>query len=766
MNTSRSCLRITVFLLASVLALISCDPSGTRAVSELKILPKPLSLERMEGYFTLDQGTLISAPEELHSTAGLFADQIKAIVSIEPAVSVQGKGISLKLDTSIQGDEAYHLEVSPDKVRITARTEAGIFYGTQSFLQLLPSEASPGASIRIPCVAIHDQPRFSWRGMMLDESRHFFGAELVKTLIDQMARVKMNVFHWHLVDDQGWRIEIKKHPRLTEIGAWRLDNENGVWNYSVQKPEDGDPGYGGFYTQDEIREILEYAEARQVRIVPEIEMPGHATAMIWAYPELSCKEALWEIGEGKGFEFSDPLCAGNERSFEILEDVLSEVIDLFPSTYIHIGGDECKKEAWSSCPRCRERMEEEQLDDLHALQSYFISRMESFVRSKGRYIIGWDEILEGGLAHEAAVMSWRGFAGGIAAAEMGHAVVMSPTSHCYFDYYQGESSMEPKAIGGFLPLSKVYQFDPVPRGLSKDRHRFIMGGQANLWTEHIFTPGHAEYMTFPRLFAMAEVLWTQKEQQDYTDFLSRLEPRYASLASMKVNFRMPTATGLSDEVLFSKDTSIILFNPFGEDEVSIRYTLDGSEPDRNSLSYEGPILITEDLCLRTKVFYRDFESYASATRFYSFDPEHNGLSCAYYEGDWDMLPDFSKLSPLEEYPVTRLEANTRSGLEDHYALRFSGYYDVKEAGDHEFYTSSDDGTRLLINGQRIIDNDGLHGAETVTGTIFLEAGRQHIELQYFEATGGEYLEAGLISEQGAKESFRPSELFFEKGNKE
>ncbi|MFZ5942309.1 MAG: beta-N-acetylhexosaminidase, partial [Bacteroidota bacterium] len=422
-------------------------------------------------------------------------------------------------------------------VKLTAAQPAGLFYGIQSLLQLCNGQDR----VVLPVVNISDAPQYGWRGLMLDECRHFFGKEFVMKLIDQMATMKLNHFHWHLTDDQGWRIQIEAWPRLTEVGAWRYDDGSKTWNYFTEPAREGEPSYGGFYTHEQIREVVAYAAARHITIVPEIEMPGHATAAIYAYPELSCKGKPWTPANKQAFEFSDPLCAGNEKVFEIYQDVISEVVELFPSEFIHVGGDECKKDPWKTCPKCQKRMKEEHLKSVEELQSYFISRMERFIVSKGKRLIGWDEILEGGLPAEASVMSWRGYEGGIEAAGAGHDVVMSPTSFCYLDYYQGDPEKEPKAIGGFLPLEKVYSFNPMPAELKEENHHFILGGQANVWTEYMFDAPYVEYMIFPRAFAMAEVLWTDRSLQDYNGFLERLPYRLAELKARGINYREPDA---------------------------------------------------------------------------------------------------------------------------------------------------------------------------------------------------------------------------------
>ncbi len=423
--------------------------------------------------------------------------------------------------------EWYVLAVEPDGIRLASPTNEGLFRGSRTLLQLLEQSRSTG---RLPLLRIKDHPRFPWRGMHLDVCRHFFPVDFVKKYIDLLARYKMNTFHWHLTEDQGWRIEIKKYPRLTEVGAWR--NGSQIGPYAAQTFDT--LHYGGFYTQEEIREVVAYASARYITIVPEIEMPGHAMAALASYPHLGCTGGPYEVQQGWGV-FDDVFCAGNDTVFTFLEDVLGEVMDLFPGEYIHIGGDECPKTRWRECPKCQARMQAEGLKDEHELQSYFIQRIGRFVNSRGRKIIGWDEILEGGLAPNAAVMSWLGTEGGIATAKSGHFAVMSPNSHCYFDHYQGDPTHEPLAFGGHTTVQKVYGYEPIPEGLSEEQAGYILGAQGNVWTEYILTPEHVEYMAVPRLLALAEALWTPDELRDEADFIRRLGAEFSMLDTLEVN---------------------------------------------------------------------------------------------------------------------------------------------------------------------------------------------------------------------------------------
>lgn len=485
----------------------------------------------------MDQGTLdlrcpwtVQVSSERYKALGDLVEQ--EIAPLHPTSDLNclmPVTIALQVVTpdTLLPPEWYALGVMRDGIVISATTEEGLFRGTRTLIQLLEQGQGTG---RLPCLSITDQPRFEWRGMHLDVCRHFFPVVFVKKYIDLLARYKMNSFHWHLTEDQGWRIEIKSHPKLTEVGAWRKGSQVGPYS---RREYDSIP-YGGFYTQDEIREVVAYAAARHINVVPEIEMPGHAMAALAAYPQLGCTGGPYEVQRGWGV-FEDVFCAGNDSTFAMLEDVLTEVMDLFPSPYIHIGGDECPKEQWKTCAKCQARKKAEGLKDEHELQSYFIQRIEKFVNAKGRKIIGWDEILEGGLAPNAAVMSWQGIEGGIAAARSGHYAVMSPGSHCYFDHYQGDPANEPLAIGGYTTLQKVYSYEPIPAELKPEEHKYILGAQGNVWTEYILTSDHVEYMAVPRLLALAEVLWTPKEKRDEAEFIRRLEAEFPRLDEMKVN---------------------------------------------------------------------------------------------------------------------------------------------------------------------------------------------------------------------------------------
>lgn len=510
----------------------------------LPIIPKPNKIISGNGTFTLTKNTRIVSPGSAsHEDINWLNDYLEKYNGFKLEV-VRGTRDSSNciffsaLKEQPPAIDSYKISIRSNCIVISAGSnDAGLFYAFQSLVQLIPPteikslKQAPKSQFTIPCVTIEDSPRFQWRGMHLDVCRHFFPVSFVKRYIDLIAQYKMNVFHWHLTEDQGWRIEIKKYPKLTTIGSWRSGTM--VGKYSNQKYDT--VNYGGFYTQEEIKDVVAYAQTRHITIVPEIEMPGHSLAAIAAYRWLSCTGKPQQVAKGWGV-FDDVYCP-KDSTFNFLQDVLDEVIALFPGQYIHIGGDECPKTRWKTCSHCQAIIKQEGLKDEHELQSYFIRRIEKYLNSKGKQIIGWDEILEGGLAPNAAVMSWRGTQGGIEAAKQKHYVVMTPGKPCYFDHYQSKNKQaEPLAIGGFNPLDSVYNYEPVPSVLSNEDKKFIMGAQANVWTEYILTEKQVEYMAVPRMLALAEVNWTQPENKNFKQFLVRLKKHKAHLDAQQVNY--------------------------------------------------------------------------------------------------------------------------------------------------------------------------------------------------------------------------------------
>lgn len=525
------------------------------------LIPAPVSLKVGDGAYVLPADFGVRADSgETYRIGEMLARRLRASTGMPIPVGAGARGLDLRLDhqESDLGHEGYRLDVTPNGIEIRAASPAGLFYGTQTLLQLFDPEALRGADLaveyrpgvgvatlhgpmrpqewRVPVVSIEDQPRFVWRGTMLDVARHFMPKEFILKWIDLMALHRMNVLHLHLTDDQGWRMEIKRYPKLTEVGAWRRETLVGHGGTpEAQRQFDG-VKHGGYYTQDDLREIVAYAAERFVTVVPEIEMPGHAQAAIAAYPELGNLDTPLEVLTWWGV--NPNVFNVKPETIVFLQNVLEEVLEVFPSPYIHVGGDEVPKDQWKKNANAQARMRELALKDEHELQSWFIRQMDAWLDARGRKLIGWDEILEGGLAPGAAVMSWRGTQGGIAAAKAGHHVVMAPTSHTYLDYYQSRNTgAEPLAIGGFLPLERVYAFEPIPGELTAEEAKWVLGGQAQLWSEYIKTPKHMEYMGFPRVCALAEVVWSPKEARDFTHFCERLATHLRRLKVLDVNFR-------------------------------------------------------------------------------------------------------------------------------------------------------------------------------------------------------------------------------------
>ncbi len=585
-------------------AALKSDPFAAPAC-----IPRPMEMKLQTSSFIVDQQCILSvnsSKPELAALADYWQQWLSNTCSIkltivDEATTTKHKSIALTLINGANGSnqEAYQLSIKPDQVILQAATTAGLFYGLQTLKQLTGTQQQ---KLSWPCLEIVDQPRYAWRGMMLDCSRHFFPKEFIKKFIDYLAMFKFNRFHWHLTDDQGWRIEIKKYPNLTDVGAWRVDREQHHWNNRQPQQPGEKATYGGFYSQQDIREIVAYAQSRHITIVPEIEMPAHAVAALASYPQYSCSGGPFTVLPGSYWPISNIFCAGNDSTFEFIQNILSEVIELFPGEYIHIGGDEADKAQWKICSKCQERIRQEKLKDEAELQSYFIKRIEKFLAAKNRRLIGWDEILEGGLAPQATVMSWRGFEGGIAAAQSGHDVVMSPTSYCYFDYYQGRPDLEPLAIGGFLPVEKVYSFEPTPDTLNSERARHILGAQANLWTEFVPHPDHAEYMLFPRMLALSEVVWSPKNLRNWNDFAQRLLVNLDILQNQGIRFSESIFQVVPKLQADRKHKNLLLslhsLSPAGE----IHYTLDGTAPTTNSLKYGKPVTLKGTVSLQAALF--------------------------------------------------------------------------------------------------------------------------------------------------------------------
>lgn len=609
-------------LTACTLLTVFSQPSPTG----ISIIPAPASLTQGQGYFTLPSTIAIESGNQQSLQQAITDLQThlttptgyNAIIS-KPGVPAATIHLTLnKAPDASLGNEGYDLSVSSTGIRIKANKPAGIFYGVQTLLQLFPKEIESSTPVKnitwkVPIVTIRDYPRFGWRGLMLDVSRHFFTKQEVKDFIDEMVKYKYNLLHWHLTDDQGWRIEIKALPKLTEVGAWNSKREGRFGTFSAPAPDES-RNFGGFYTQDDIKELVQYAKARFVDVLPEVDIPGHSLAAIASYPELSCTEGADKYRVNSGDKFmnwypggfsaivDNTLCPANEKVYPFLDKVFTEVAALFPFSYIHVGGDECAKNFWEKSDAIKQLMQKEGLKNMLEVQSYFEKRVEKIIESKGKKVIGWDEILEGGLAPNAAVMSWRGIKGGIEAAKLGHQVVMSPTTFVYLDYMQGDAIIEPP-VYATLRLNTAYSFEPVPDGVDPS---LIKGGQANLWTEQVYNTRHLQYMVWPRSLAVAECLWSPKEKKNWNDFVRRTEATFQRMDIQQIKY----ARSLYDAGFTAKK------DPSAIDSLSIElstevqgldiyYSFDNSNPDNFYPKYAHALTVPKDADMLKVITYRD-----------------------------------------------------------------------------------------------------------------------------------------------------------------
>lgn len=710
------CLGLSMTLLA-----VSCGPTGeTKSYNEgINIIPMPQSLTVQDGTFRVNNSTSISAKtSEAKTVAEYFAMKMRRSTGYDIPVGESGN-IKLNIDPSMEiNAEGYRLNVTGSEVNIEAKTAQGLFYGLQSFMQLLPAEIeSPekvnGIAWTAQSVSITDEPRFGYRGLMIDPCRHFMTVDEIKKQLDVMALFKMNRMHWHLTEDQGWRIEIKKYPKLTEVGSKRIEGEG----YE----------YGPFfYTQEDIKEVVKYASERFITIVPEIELPGHELAAISAYPELSCKgqpispRIIWGVEDVV-------MCAGKELPFEFMENVIAEVAQLFPGEYLHIGGDECPKTSWKNCPLCQKRIRQEglQAKDGHSaeerLQSYFVQRMEKVAAKYGKKIIGWDEILEGGLSPTATVMSWRGEKGGIAAALTSHDVIMTPGSNgLYLDYYQGDSKIEPVSIGGYSPLEKTYSYNPTPDTLvAMGKEHFIKGVQGNVWSEYLYNNSIREYMTFPRALAIAEVGWTNTDRKDYKDFERRINNAYVRMDAHGINYHipMPEQPGGSCDFVAFTDQATLEFKTSRPEKMV--YTTDGSEPTAQSDEYTTPLTFNENTTLkiatvlpsgklskvRTVTIQKQTPSKGQELKNPAKGLEMRVKYGSYLNTDGfdekDMKFDNKKIiKTTRELTSVEKRSDSMRGVKQ-YAAIANGYINIEEDGVYYF---SSDLEEIWIDGKLLISN--------------------------------------------------------------
>ena len=669
----------------------------------IRIVPLPALLTQNEGIFKLNKKTKLVAKGDGSETV---ADYLQAKIvqstgyNLTSATSSSKNSITVVVDPASElAAEAYTLLVTPDKVEVKASTNRGLFYGMQTLLQLLPAEIESPTVIsdvnwNIPAVTIEDEPRFKWRGMHLDVCRHFYSVEFIKKQMDVLAMYKINKFHWHLTEDQGWRIEIKKYPKLTEIGSKRVDEGK---------------EHGGFYTQKQIKEIVAYAAERHIDVIPEIELPGHALAALTAYPEYSCTGGPFKVRNVWGVE-ADIYCAGKEETFEFIEDIIDEVVELFPSEYFHIGGDEAPKAKWEECELCQARIKAEGLHDEHELQSYFIQRVEKMLVARNKKMIGWDEILEGGLAKSAAVMSWRGERGGITAASQGHDVIMTPGNWVYLDHYQGSSKVEPVAIGGYTTLEESYGYNPVPESLADDKKKHILGTQGNVWSEYLYTPEIVEHRVYPRIIALAEVSWTQLEKKDFDSFIYRMDNQFVRLDQHEINYHIPLPEGPIDNIAITDGTTLEFTTTR---PIAMYFTLDGTEPELNSTKYSTPIVIenTTTVKIRTALVSGKMGNTRTINvvkqnpiEAINLTTKNKGLKLKITKGEFYSPKEISGIDKWENQIANNyIETNKLFDYKNPSVGIFEGYLEIPEDGVYQFSSNMDE---LYVGGVLLINNEG------------------------------------------------------------
>lgn len=721
--------KLTAAIPLAFLLFFGCKEAPERPYNNgINIIPAPAELVQNEGSFNLNSSTRISADSVLNPITDYFCAKIQKSTGYsldrkEAASDV----ITLSIDTALNvpSKEGYTLKVTSDKVDIVGKSAQGVFYGMQTLMQLLPAEIESQTVVddiawKIPAVTVRDYPRFPYRGMMLDVTRHYNDLDFIKKQIDLLAMFKINRFHWHLTDDQLWTIEIKRYPELTTIGSVRNEQDGTV--------------HKGCFTQEQVKELVAYANERFVEVIPEIELPGHALAALSAYPQYSCTGGPFTHRVVWGVE-PDVYCAGNDATFEFLQNVLTEVAPLFTSPYIHIGGDECPKDRWIECPKCQARMRAEGLKTPFELQSYFVQRIEKHVNSLGKSIIGWDEILEGGIAPSATIMSWRGLEGGITAARAGHDVIMSPGDWLYLDKYQGAAEVEPVAIGGYLTPEKTYSFDPVPAELNEQEAKHIIGVQANIWTEYMYEPGAPEYFIYPRIFALAEIGWTPLAVKNYDDFERRIDNALVRLDGHDVNYHIPMPEGpLSDRMVFTDSLRLGFGNTR---DYPMVYTLDGTTPDKTSSRYTDTLCFDADTTLKIATLLPSGKT--SRIRTIEIVKEllmpavkaesTPGMLMKETTGlylDTTAMEDAKWSDPVvvNEFVKTRVES---TDYKTPWVKIYEGYFEVPESG---VYTVTTDQYVLYIDGRPVIVNDGKVATRHLLNkkTIALESGKHRFTL--------------------------------------
>ncbi|WP_341221843.1 family 20 glycosylhydrolase [Polaribacter atrinae] len=748
-------------LLLLFVAFTSCkNTSKTFTAEEISIVPKPSSMQIAKGSFSITKNSKISVENEAQKPAAKYlSDLFENAAGYTLAMSEATNNANIIfIEDKTLNPEAYTLEVTTEKIVIKASDAPGYFYGVQTLRQLLPPSIETTNSAEknwiIPSINITDEPRFAWRGMQMDFSRHFFSIDNVKTFLNYMALYKLNTYHMHLTDDQGWRIEIKKYPLLTEKGAWRVESSHDKTcnelakkdpSYTIDKQHyhnrNGERMYGGFFTQEQIKEIIAYAAERQIEVIPEIDMPGHFKSAIDNYPYLSCTgKAGW------GETFSDPACLGKESSYEFTKNILSEVAELFPSKYIHIGGDEVSIQSWKECPLCQTAIKDNNLKDEHELQSFFNKDIEAFLKTKGKRLLGWDEIVEGGLSDDTTMMWWRNWAPKMRdiAANNGNDMIITPCFEYYFD-----------AQHTVTPFEKVYNYEPIPEDFTPEQAKHVLGIQANLWSEMIPNFKRLEYQAFPRLLAMAETAWTSKEAKNLGDFQNRMTLQYNRLDALDIKYHIPSVTGFNDKIAFLDKATVELQAPLKG--MDIYYTTDGSVPTKDSKKYTEPLEFKETITLNTIAYRGDIASDTRAAHIekqtylepLDINPKTGSINRWVAVKEFKLVDDIVLPKNASFTSVDHISLENYNVVEQ-LSMVFKGYFYAEEEGLFEFATKSDDGSLLYIGDKFVVDNGGNHSAIEKNGMVALKKGWHPLSVKFHEATGGGQLTVWYKSPNGEK----------------